>query len=250
MYQFKPNARKDIFFRFSNDIVDSERWAMLPPASKSIYPVIGVHCNKDGLAFPGQETIAILAGITPKTVRSGIEGLLRLPNFTVQSYYSNRGRVAKKYQLKLPDKDRSKTYFGFSKRFIDGGNWSQLKPGAHALFPVIQRCSWFDYDYYIESKDGELEYNPSEFFSEHYGEREYDFLDAELGFLTSRAGVGQTTVLAALEELEKRYFIEETENFWRRGSRAWKVFLTPPMIYKPEWLNEQAQKRYGKNSTH
>jgi hypothetical protein len=75
MYKFKDEINYTNFFKFDKELVRSGKWANLRKASKSVYPVILVHCNARGTAFPGQETIAILSGRTEKTVREGIKGL-------------------------------------------------------------------------------------------------------------------------------------------------------------------------------
>ncbi len=72
MYQFRDEINYINFFRFNKALVTQKLWANLPKASKSVYPVILVHCNAKGMAFPGQKTIAILSGRTEKTVREGI----------------------------------------------------------------------------------------------------------------------------------------------------------------------------------
>ena len=88
----------DHFFRFDKRWIESMNWARLPKSSKSILPVIGMHCNEKGLSFPGERTIAILAGLTEKTVREGIRGLKGFPGFEISHFATENGKRAKNFQ--------------------------------------------------------------------------------------------------------------------------------------------------------
>ena len=130
MYLFKDELT-DTFFRFNKWLVRDQIWARLPLASKAIYPVIGVHTNEHGWAFPSEQTIAILSGISENTVRKGIHGLLEVPGFEVEKYVTTRGYKANRYFINPPPK-RKDTSFFFHKLVVTGGNWMKLRSTAKA----------------------------------------------------------------------------------------------------------------------
>lgn len=212
MYQFKETLNYSVFYKFDKMNVRNKKWARLPQASKSIYPVIAVHCDKEGVAFPGQLTIAILSGRTPKTVRDGISGLIGYPGFKVNKKITNTGHRAKKYKIDPAPNDRGRS-FRFYKCFVYGGNWSQLTPSAQALYPVIQTFSLFDFEEYAFYEEEECEdLCHTEYFKDgHFKQRKYDFVNAEKDILAEYAGIGISTTYAALESLEEEFLIEKID---------------------------------------
>ena len=53
---------------FDRKLIADKIWSNLPLPSKSVYLVIGVYCDKTGIAYPSQLTIGILCDMFPKTV--------------------------------------------------------------------------------------------------------------------------------------------------------------------------------------
>jgi hypothetical protein len=213
-------------------------------ASKSIYPVIGVHCNPKGVSFPSEETIAILSWRTPKTVRTGIKGLLHYPGFHVERYVTNRGHRANKYKLDAPPDEKGRS-FAFYKCVVTGGNWSQLTPGAHALYPVMMTFSFFDFENYEYLENTEFGDNVQDMIEcGYYQRRKYDFCDADIKVMAEFAGIGKSTVVSALISLEQAFLVEKIEPINKNDT--WKVFRSPPRRYQTNWLNEKTFKRYGK----
>jgi hypothetical protein len=245
MYEFKDKINYSNFFIFDKTLVRTKRWARLPLASKSIFPVIAVHCNKNGVAFPSQETIAILAGCTEKTVRIGIEGLMGFPSFNVERYTTRTGHRGIKYHINLVEHKKGLT-FPFYKCIVDGGNWSLLSQSAQALFLVIKTFAFFDFNGYAEHMELD-DIDELDFFSpdnSYFQNREYDFFDAEIDVIAEYSGIGRSTVYTALSSLAEHCLIERTESI--RGYDTWKVFRIPPSFYKREWLNKKVNKKYGK----
>ena len=56
---------------------------------------------RQGEAFPSEQTIAILSGLTDKVVREGIRGLDGFPGFSFEQYVTRRGRRSNKFQLEM-----------------------------------------------------------------------------------------------------------------------------------------------------
>jgi hypothetical protein len=54
-YQFKDEINETNFFWWDKKLIADKVWSELPPASKSVFPVIACHCNKRGVAFPVKE---------------------------------------------------------------------------------------------------------------------------------------------------------------------------------------------------
>ena len=227
MYQFNPGINNANFFRFDRMLILTKRWANLSSASKSIYPVIGVHCDKSGLAFPSEETIAILSGRTPKTVIEGIAGLKESRvGFKVERYVTGRGHRANKYYLSLPPKEKGRTFF-FYKAVIEGGNWLHLSPTAQALYPVMK--SFVFWDFFEEETEEEDSI-------EVYANRDYDLSNPDQDVMCEYAGISHRSLYDALESLEEHDLIEKTDPY--DGQDTWKVFRLPSKIYKRDYLNE------------
>lgn len=220
MYLFSENVNRTGFFRFPTDLIKSGLWAELSQATKSIYPVIGIHADRNGRAFPSQETIGILAGIRcEKTVRRGLEGLEKVPGFSRTKKPTRRGRWAYTYRIPPPPL-RPGEMFPFYRMYCEGGNWSLISQSAHAVYPVLKTYAYFEFDY-----SGEVE--------EGYGQREFDIADPELDLIAAQSGVSENSVRKALLELEEHGFIE-----WEK-EEVYKVFRLPRHIYKPEGLNSK-----------
>ena len=245
MYQFSENLNHDVFFRFDKKWIENMNWALLPKTSKAILPVIGIHCDPKGHSFPSERTIAILAGISDKSVREGIQGLLGFPGFEVSRYISSRGRRAKKYHLTLPPEREKNRSFFFHRVIVDGGNWSELKLVSQALYCAMRYFAYFDQDIYCdETEDTDLDD-----FNELYKNRKWELCSAEKNILAKYAGLSRPSVDEALKDLEKKFLIE---SFGRNdeGELCWKVFLIPPKYFKRDFLNGKIKKayRHEKNS--
>jgi len=241
MFQFKKDLIDSNFFRFDKVLIKQKRWAALPLASKSIYPVIAVHCDEGGVAFPSEQTIAIKCGCTRKTVGKGLKGLRGLPGLDIGKYTTGRGHKAYKYNIRPTPEEKGRS-FPFRKIIVDGGNWSQLIPSAQALYPVIRTFAFFDFEYFLEvGPDYEGEEN--EFFTDgYYRHRGFDFFYGDIDEMAKYAGIGKRTAHNAIQSLEDKNLLRNTMSI--DGYKTWKVFIDPPKIYRHEWLNDQVNKRY------
>jgi DNA-binding transcriptional ArsR family regulator len=244
MYQFSDPIDYDHFFRFDKWWIKNMNWALLRKSSKSILPVIAMHCDEMCLSYPGERTIAILAGLTDKTVREGIQGLNGFPGFEVSNYISNKGKRAKKYRLAFPSKCEKGRSFFFHRCIVEGGNWQELKQISHALYPVMRYFAYFEQDIYVEKEKslGETA-STDEDFKNLFKNRKWDICEAEITILAKYTGISRPSVYEALEDLEKHYLIERL-GLNGEGKVTWKVFLIPPKHYRREYLNTQIAKRY------
>lgn len=237
-YQFPEEINNTNFFRFPRSLIRDKHWAKLPNSSKRIFPVIAVHAGKKGLAFPGQTTIATLAGCDVKTVRKGIKGLNGFPGIYLDWRLNNWGRREYQYRVKIADPHNP--VFFLYKSFFEGGNWCNLTATAQALFPVLNTFSSFDPLIYIESLEGESATEAMELFGsdgllkgrESFDQRAYDFCGLENEDLAEYAGIALRSVNAALESLVGNFFIERYEE-----EDMWKVFRRPKQYYIRELLN-------------
>ena len=222
--------------------IKNKKWAKLPTASKSIYPVVAVHCNSKGVAFPSEETIAILSGRTPKTVREGIAGLLGYPGFTIERYITSRGRRSIKYHLKKTPDEKGRG-FAFHKCIVDGGNWSFLTPSAHALYPVMRAFNFFDGDKYSELEDTEYGYHIQAMIEDgEFQKRKYNFCNADIEILAEYAGITKRSIYRALTSLKEALLTEETYPIDENDT--WKIYRTPDR-WDPNLLNHIAFKKFA-----
>ena len=250
MHKFKDEINYINFFRFDKILIKQGLWANLPPASKSVYPVIVVHCNAKGTAFPGQRTIAILSGRTEKTVREGIKGLEGFPGFKAYKVLKGRGHWSYDYKISVTPDEKGRS-FALYKCLFESGYWSQLSPCAHSLYIVMRTFAFFDGESYcvLEDLDGYKGYDVNELIDNGvYQEREYDFVDAERDILAEYAGISSARGFTdALNSLEGNHLIEPTDSI--AGRDTWKIFLIPQSIINRDLLNEWVKKRYGYRQT-
>jgi hypothetical protein len=256
MYQFKEQINYKNYFKFRKSIVQNGLWARLPPSTKSIYPVIACHADKTGEAFPSEQTIAILAGCTEKTVREGLEGMLDMPGVNISSRITKRGHRQKVYTLP-PPKDNESVFY-FYKNIIEGGNWCQLRKeygsrSAHAVYCTLYAFSYFDIDLYLDLEGLELvnddEFDEGEFYycdgleviSEDgktkllsYKDRNYDFVDADIDVIAEYSGIGIGTAEDALYALTRAHLLNPLPS-----ESGWQIFRIPPKYYKRDFLNDR-----------
>lgn len=235
MFHFTNDLAYKSFFWFEKQLIRDLNWAALPKASKAIYPVIRSHCNKDGAAWPGEETISVLCGRTEKIVRSGILGLENFPGIRVESYMTKRGRRSKKFSCRTPAYEKGKL-FPFHKDIILGGNWSELKPTAQALYPVMRYFGYADFYEYADDELTNIEFDENRNW-ENFRDREYDFCEAEPRTLCEYANIAARSYREAIADLEKHELLKINED------GKFMVYLHPQKIYRREFLNKRVMKR-------
>jgi len=89
------------YFMFLRDVFESGSYAKLSPSAKSIYPVIGIHINRDGEAFLSISRIEKLAGLSRHSVINGVKELVEngfIIKIKGNSLKSNRFRVVFEYE--------------------------------------------------------------------------------------------------------------------------------------------------------
>ena len=206
-------------------------------STKSIYPVIGCHTNKDGAAFPSQQTIADLSGCTAKTVREGIQGLLSIPWVELKNRITTRGTRQKIYIIKPGDEGTK--YFSFYKAILESGIWRELSvqyksKAAHAIYCTCLAYAFFDFDLYAELEC--LDYDVNEFWqSDDFKKRGYDFLSADLDIIAYKAGVDIKTAKKAIQALINTGLLEEILDMERQ---TWKIRRSPNIRYNRDYLND------------
>lgn len=238
MYQFRDEINFDVYFRFNKMNIKNLKWANLPLPSKSIFPVIAVHCDRYGVAKPSKQTIAILAGCSEKTVHNGLQGLKDYPGFQIDKYVTSRGKRANKYHISFPSMEQRGKSFPFYKSIITGANWRLCSPASHAVFPVMHCFSQFDFLIYAADEDLET-YDDPELFKE----RKYQYCCADIDVIAEYAGITLITAQKSIEELEYFHLIEYTEDYL--DAPAWKVYYHSPYNYVCDELNERIRKRYS-----
>lgn len=235
MYQFKEDISRNSFFWFEKNLITNMNWAMLPKASKAVYPVIRSHCNVKGEAYPGEQTTAILSGRTEKIVRAGIRALKDFPGIRFETYVTKRGRSSKRFTCKTPQYIKGEL-FPFHKDIILGGNWSQLKPISQALYPVMRHFGYNDYYEYAEHQGEDFDQDAYDWAAE-FKNRDFDFCEGEPRILCEHANIAYRSYREAVNDLEKHHLIENI------GEGKFKVYLHPPMIWKRSWLNKQIMQK-------
>jgi hypothetical protein len=237
MYQFKEPCNSTQFFWWNKKLIENLNWALLPKSSKAVFPVIACHANEKGVAFPGERTIAIFAGVSDKVVREGIRKLEGFPGIEWDYYLSKRGRRAKSFKVKLPPANFRGSAFPFFKFILEAGLWREIRPSAKALYPVMRYFGYFDIGLYAQIEDLEI-YEGD--YDEVYPARKFDICEAELGVLAAYAGIHRNSLNSALRNLESDSLIEPINHY------SWKVFLRSKdnKILKRDYLNKKIMRSY------
>jgi len=230
MYHFSDEVDWSIFFRFDKRWIENMNWARISPSAKAVLPVIACHCNERGESFPGEETIAALAGLTAKSVRKAIKvDLDGFPGFDWSYYLTKRGKRGKRFLLKFPPKREKGRAFFFFRGIMDGGIWRELKPSAQALYPVMR--------YFARYDDGEDEtLDDLDTFDERYEKRKWESCSAKIKELEKYSGINRRSIHEALRSLEKNFLIETDAD--GAGEKTWKVYIEPKKYWKASFLNQ------------
>jgi hypothetical protein len=261
MYQFKEDIDDTRYFRFDKKVIEDKNWALLPLASKSIYPVIGYHRNRqNGESFPSQQTMAILSGRDFKTVRKGQKGLGEFPGIKADAYISRRGKRGTKYFWTEPPHEKGRI-FQFHDYIIDSGIWSQLTETAQALYPVMRYYCYLNWEDYVDifptyyEKEFRKPFKDEDFTIQHDGiedfevgtnfdaffpSRYYEFCEADKDVLAEYAGISKNSLYNALRNLEKNHLVYRLD-----GYPGWLVIVRPQTYFKRDFLNEQIKRRFG-----
>ena len=233
------------YFKWDGRLIESLNWAMLSPAAKAIFPVIACHCNEQGEAFPGERRIAGLAGLSDKIVRKGIKDLIGFSNFQYKRFLSTRGKMSKKFTIKLPNNSSEKPSngnkgpFPFHSYILYSGKWRELLPTAKALYPVMRFFGFFDFATYDEH-DFDESFDGCD-FDEFYPQRKFDYCEADCSVLAQHAGINRRSIKSAIENLKKNSLINYVEE---SPHILWRVYLQPKKYYKREYLNKKIMDSY------
>jgi hypothetical protein len=133
-----------------------------------------------------------------------------------------------------------KRFFPFHKNILETGVWrglstNQFSKAAHAVYCVCRAYGFQDVDMYNEIEGTEYaDSDLSEFWTEVYPDRIFDFLGADLGVIAQKAGIAFTTARKAMAALEEEYLLIENDIHG-----GYMIMLRPTKKYKAEYLNEQ-----------
>ena len=234
MYQFSENINYDAFFWFEKKRIENLNWAMLPMASKAVYPVICSYANESGISFPGERTIAILSGLSDKIARQGINDLSGFPGIESENYTTKRGKRSKRFKINLP-KENNKDCFPFHRYLLESGYWSELKPTAKALYIAMRHFSWWDLCEYESCEEDEIEGTD---FDGIYTSRKYDFVTADRVVLCKHANINIRSFKSAVSNLEDNKLLNTS------GKTAWQIYSKSTWMKKRDYLNNKIMRSY------
>ena len=239
---WKDNIGNGLYLRIPRKLILEKNWGKLHPSAKAIYLPLIKHVNTDGEAWPCCETLGQLAGISRKTAGNGIKYLEGFPGFQKQPYFTRRGHKSYKYVIKAPSKDPTISMY-ISHDFINGGNWSQLKPVGKAIFPVLLNFAWWEKELYLELKETYVDERDDE---EIYKTREYDIFDGDKKLICELAGISFRSLDKAILSLNENYFIKPQQY---NGKEIWKIMIFPSIYFKPSFLIRNQEKLFSEKIT-
>ncbi|WP_027191838.1 helix-turn-helix domain-containing protein [Fundidesulfovibrio putealis] len=224
------HTERDIFYKFSNRIIDSGLWASLKRPAKSSFLCIAAHADANGKSFPSQGMVAELTGITAKQVRVGTEDLrekMRDTFHAKQVWNQSTGRNHWEYFLVRPKMN----WFPLVSRWLKDGTLSKLESAAHSLYPVMRRTGNLHHKDALVHFTGQdaarfhLECPSSSDFESWFPSRPFDLCRAEVEWLMSQSGIKDAkTLRKGLRSLETHGLIREVSTDTGQG---WLVNLWP-----------------------
>lgn len=132
-------TKNNVHYRLPLRLINSCDWARINLAARVVLPVIGVHANENGEAFPGMALISRLSGYKdPRTVRSGINRLIEVGLLSKKKRKTSRGRRHNVYYL-LGNAVWTKghSYFPIYKDVIEEGYWADLLPSEISVLVTM-----------------------------------------------------------------------------------------------------------------
>lgn len=132
-------TKDNVHYRLPLRLINSGDWARINLAARVVLPVIGVHANENGEAFPGLALISRLSGYKdPRTVRSGINRLIEVGLLSKKKRKASRGRGHNVYYL-LGNAVWTKghSYFPIYKDVIEQGYWADLLPSEISVLVTM-----------------------------------------------------------------------------------------------------------------
>lgn len=198
---------------------------------------LSCHCYEKGKAYPSEQTIAILAGVSDKVVREGIKGLEEFPGFGWDYYLTKREKRGKKFSVNLPSTNYKGSAFPFYKFILEAGIWRKIRPSAKAIYPVMRYFGYFDIDEYAALEGPETEEGD---YDEVYPVREFDYCVSERSVLVEHAGIHRNSLHTALQDLQANFLLESIDY------SRWKVLLRSKdnTIWKRDYLNKAVRCSY------
>ena len=235
MYKFKKSIDKVGFFFVSKEIIVDGTWAKLSHAGKAVLPVILKYRNKNGVAFPSQETIGILAGISEKTVSCGIKSITEFTDIDVKKYRTSKANVSYKYSI--PSRMvKLKGGIRTTNALFDSGCWRMLSSTGKSLYFVLRTLAEPD----------KLDYHEDEEFSdfkEWYGQREYDLVAFQsISQLAKLAGISRPSMKKAVASLRKNRLLTDMDYDFNGKCSSQIINIFPEISYSWKSLNTHSKK--------
>jgi Helix-turn-helix domain len=230
VYTFKNEIDYTGYCFMSKKIVASELWSRLSKAGKTVLPVIVKYSNKQGEAFPSQETIGIISGVTEKTVREGIKNIAKFTDMRIKTYRTIKGNISYKYIIPV-SMFEAKGKIRINNALFDSGCWRELSASGKALYIVLRALAEHDdYDY---KENGEYDN-----FGEWFGQRKYDIVKFQSqNQLAQLAGISRASIPSAVNSLRETKLFIDVKDFLEKEVEHQRIYIIPQMIFDRDKLN-------------
>lgn len=214
------------------------RWAKLGLSEVAVLMVVLRHVDAIGVAFPSEERIAALAGLTRKTVRKATRGLENEGFLQSKKHITAAGNYRKKYYSGLLKSEGER--FRIHHKLFDCGLWRRMSPAAKKLYPVIRffgkPCP--SVDPFFESSYGKdmCPYDvPKEIWAEYLPWRKCDEFLGQRKVLGEFAGLSRRAVYTAIENLAFFKLFDYTDEI----DSTYRIWIDPPAYYPANDLNRE-----------
>ena len=128
-------------------IVRNGGMADWPDAAIAVLPVLALHRNRDGLAWPRYELICALAQVGKNTVAEAIAWLVE--NGWIEKTSRHGMNTYNEYKLLFgyePADRNSRDWIAIYRQFIEWGAWGTMRPSERRVYLTFRACAWVGLD--------------------------------------------------------------------------------------------------------
>jgi len=125
-------------YRLPLRLITQGKWADMIPPARAILPIIGLHADPSGKAFPGMILLQKLSGIGNKhTLINGLKCLQELDLLEIQKVARPGKQGRHNLYYLYPPAIWESSYYPMYENFLISGRWARLSPGEKSAFAVL-----------------------------------------------------------------------------------------------------------------
>ncbi|EHJ46915.1 hypothetical protein DFW101_0899 [Solidesulfovibrio carbinoliphilus subsp. oakridgensis] len=196
----QPSRYTENFYKLPKELLTEKTspFRKIHHSARSVFLHIAVHSNKEGFAFPSQQTIAEQTALAIGTVKSSVEALIAV-DLLLREEVGHRPTSHYRYWVDKPTK-RENMIFVY-KDLVLSPEWTKLSPAARSLYLGMR----------VRARNNDFGDETDEAFRW----REVDYCQSKQADLLRWSGVSRSKFGALVASLEEGGVItREREGIW------------------------------------